>query len=238
MDSSPTRPTFLQRLVGWFVAWQLVFIVAANVLFLVTGGLQGLSLYAEATGQLQGWSLYAPDVPHRAGFVGVELRWPGGKSVKLPGVTEPADREHFFRTPGEGRLLNYELHLRLLLLTWKTPKDDASPATWQKRLEDELRLRGPAMRAYLGWRRDRYLRDNPDTPPPDEVVLWVRMHDIAPPGQSPWSWPPPLEVPRARWRPGHEPGEGYLPLESFDITAWPYTEKTRRFLPVRTEGGS
>ena len=45
----------------------------------------------------------AIDVPHRAGFVGVELRWPGGKSVKLPGVTEPADLEHFFRAPGEGR---------------------------------------------------------------------------------------------------------------------------------------
>ncbi len=242
MNSS--SPTFLQRAAGLFVAWQLVFILASNVLFLVyqvamrqAGGAPGAAVtflsratgpYAEATGQLQGWSLYSPDVPHRVGLAVTELRWADGRSIKLPPSNEPEDLNHFFRAPGEGRMLNYEAHLRLVLLTW-TPEDAAEhPDLWRGLVADELRRRSSAMQAYLAWQRDRHLRRHPGEAPPGELVLWVRLYDIPPPGTTPWTWPGPTQVPLARWRPGREPGPGYLPLEMYDVIAWPEW----RFLPV------
>jgi hypothetical protein len=250
MTPTTPRPTLLQRLAGLFVAWQLVFIVAANVFFLLhqvalrqADGAPGVAItflaralgpYAEATGQLQGWSLYAPDVPHRVGFVRTELRWADGRSVKLPARNEPDDFSHFFRAPGEGRLLNYELHLRLMLLTW-TPEDGAKHADrWRHLVADELRLRGSALQAYLAWQRDRYLREHPGETAPGELILWVYLYDIGPPGQTPWSWPGPTQVPLARWRPGREPGRGTLPIEAYDPAAWP----TLQFFPVPENAGA
>jgi hypothetical protein len=223
----------MQRLVGLFVVWQLIFLVAANVLFLLWPAVP--QPYGNATGQWQGWSLYAPDVPKRAGFVAVELRWKDRPAVKLRSDNEPDDLLHFFRPPGTGRLLNYEAHLRLVLLTW-TPQDAAAePEVWRKEVADAVRRWGRPMQAYLGWRRDRYLRDHPGTPPPDELILWVRLYEIGPPGQTPWTWPGPTEVPLVRWRPGAPLREGYLPVEMYDVTVWPYDAARPAFLPVQGE---
>jgi hypothetical protein len=59
------------------------------------------------------------------------------------------------------------------------------------------------IRNYLAcWVRHWRAR-HPDTPQPEQVVLWLRRYPINPPG-SPTVWGEPEEVPIARWLPGVE----------------------------------
>jgi hypothetical protein len=102
--SSSPRPTLAQVLLGFFVVWQLVFLLAANFFGMLPHGMPetdevtdelnvpgpmeaGLaqdfinfvndttSKYAQLTGQFQAWYLFAPRFPHQAVFPTVEFRW-------------------------------------------------------------------------------------------------------------------------------------------------------------------
>jgi hypothetical protein len=104
-DSASRRPTVAQVVLGLFVVWQLVFILATNLLGLFphgqpekdeltdsrvvpadevrSGAVQDAvemaslltSRWAQLTGQYQAWWLFAPDFPTQATFPLVELRW-------------------------------------------------------------------------------------------------------------------------------------------------------------------
>jgi hypothetical protein len=227
MKISVTHPTLLQRVLGGFVLWQLIFALSANVFFFLQRTYSTpmvpilpavTSRWAEATGQLQGWSLFAPNVPTQAAFLMTELRWPDGRSVKLLSPTEPANLDVFFRAPGAARLLNYEAHLRLALLSWSPAEVKERPERWRQHVEGEVRRRGEAMRSYLQWRHREYVQEQPDAPPPSELVLWVRLYDIPGPQASSASWGEPALVPLMRWRPGVAAPAGFIPYEWFDVT--------------------
>jgi hypothetical protein len=99
------RPTFAQVLLGLFVTWQLIFLLAANLLSFfpygepqegelsdsrrrpamadsngpVQDAINGVTAITRRweywTGQVQVWSLFAPTFPTQASFPVVELRW-------------------------------------------------------------------------------------------------------------------------------------------------------------------
>src|SRR4051812_16227705 len=116
----PDRPpTLWQRLVGLFVAWQLLFLLAANAFFLLqrvahrepgepatplTAAAETLPKltwpYAQLTGQWQGWSLFAPNVPRHAALVFTELRWADGERVRIESTEQPDDLKHYWRPLG------------------------------------------------------------------------------------------------------------------------------------------
>ena len=109
MSDIPNKhATLWQRLVGLFVAWQLIFLVASNGLIFLPlaeaeqgeltdsrGPMPGetpdhrldfvktinlsLQTYAHATGQIQAWWLFAPTFPPDATFTLVTLHWNDGQ---------------------------------------------------------------------------------------------------------------------------------------------------------------
>jgi hypothetical protein len=81
------------------------------------------------------------------------------------------------------------------------------------------------MRSYLQWRARPYL-ENVAEIAPSELVLWIRLYDIPGPGQTPWFWREPVDVPLMRWRP-----HARVPLEWFDVT-------TRQFRPIHDAGAN
>ncbi len=118
--SSRRRPTVAQVFLGLFVVWQLLFLLAGNLLggfphgepdegeitdcrsAPATGAdavpLQSLidrtagvtDYWSSLTGQIQSWWLFAPDVPHMATFPVVELRWDEGKGGQDSGTAAVA----------------------------------------------------------------------------------------------------------------------------------------------------
>jgi hypothetical protein len=257
MTAPVSPPSRWQRLVGVFVLVQLVFILASNSFFLIERVFQrepdeppsAVSAvaetlpkvtrpYAHATGQLQGWSLFAPNVPHRAAFVVTEVQWHGGQTrKKLRSENMPADLKDFVQPFGTGRLLQYELHLRLLSLTW-SPRATKEPELWRRLSADEIRNRHQAIRAYLNWRWLEYSARNPGHPPPEALVLRVFLYDLPPPGgarldDAAWRY-----VPLARWRPGVTPPAGCLPVEMIDLGSWQEGDLTEQFEWVPERAGN
>jgi hypothetical protein len=113
MSDFPNRhSTLWQKLVGLFVAWQLVFLVVSNGLVFLPlaeaeqgeltdsrGPIPGeipdsrldvvkvinhwFQAYAYATGQIQAWWLFAPTFPPDATFTLVTLHWNDGQSADV-----------------------------------------------------------------------------------------------------------------------------------------------------------
>lgn len=253
MNPHGAAPTLWQRVVGAFVVVQLVFLCAANAFFMLNRLYQRdadepASLlsetaailprltrpYAELTGQLQGWSLFAPNVPHRAAFVSTELRWHDGRREWAESTTDMPDVTRFSRPLGEGRLMQYDLHLRLLPLTWSPQAAQDNPAEWRRHTIEEVRIRQHALLAYLRWRLGQYHEHHAEAAPPDELVLWARLYDLPAPGQE-GQWSEPRLVPLGRWQPAVTPPPGCLPIQMQDLGAWP--RPTEHFEWVRASDG-
>jgi hypothetical protein len=252
------RPNIRRILLGWFIVWQLVFLGASSSLAFwfsthpaptlkeaersslgkvgvvsnVAAGVLDLTKHWSAlTGQWEGWSLYGPHVPTHSTFLAVELVWDGEPArdpVLLTSDFEPRDRLQYFRPFGSARLSNYEAYLSLVLWGWDHEAAAKKPEPWRQRLAEHIRKECRHILAYLRRKLASFQREHPATTTPTEVILKGRLYSIAPPGQRPWSWPSPTEVPVARWQPQRAISEGCLPLES-------YNPGTGRFdlLPVR-----
>jgi hypothetical protein len=222
------------------VVWQLVFILAANFLSILpeksaAGPAAVTNCWAELTGQWQGWSLYAPFVPHQAVFLEVELRWdnnltrpaPPAGSVRLRPANEPDDPYHYRRPVGTFRLPQYPANLSLVLWAWDGADYARDPEKWRQEIAKAVRNKWRPTLAYLRWALSQYERDHPGRAPPRQVILVGRLYSIPPPGEAPWHWDGPHEVPLARWQPGSAVPEDRLPLESYDPVK-------RRFEPLPT----
>jgi hypothetical protein len=247
---STSRPRPGQVLLGLFVVGQLSFLLAANFLPLlrsalaskswpgeeaVAPGVEGTRHWARWTGQLQGWSQYSPAAPAQAVFVAVELRWdddphwPGlGRREVLRSASEPEDPHRYFRPFGSFRLHAYEADLSRVTWAWDAEAYAREPEEWRQRFVAAVRQSWPAMQAYLSWRWREQQRQRPDEPEPKQVVLLCRLYQVPPPGTRPWDWGAAVEQPVARWRPAHQAGPGWLPIDAFNPV-------TRRFEPVPRE---
>jgi len=227
--SSPAAPrsTWPQRLLGAFILWQLLFLLAGNAAPLLPEPARDRvgavpNAWATLTGQWQEWSLFAPLVPDRALFVAVEGWSPGmEKPVRLPSSFEPNDDGRYCRPPGSGdRLFHQEKQLAWPMLVFTSQQDIAAKAKeWHDYLADQVRPRWREYRTYLAWRRREYQRANPDAPTPREWTLLVRIYPVSAAGTAP-ARQEIIEMPFVRWRPDVEPPPGCLPLELYDFGVW------------------
>jgi hypothetical protein len=88
---------------------------------------------------------------------------------------------------------------------------------WAAAVESDVRARADAMAAYLGWRLAAFRREHPELPTPVEAVLLVRLYRVPPPpGPTPWHWEYLGQHPLARWLPGDRVPAGFLPVEAYD----------------------
>jgi hypothetical protein len=198
-------------------------------------GVSGVSdRWMEATGQLQGWSLFAPIFPPQAGFVAVEFRWQDGSHDLVKSRFEPADPLRYSRPPGTyERLFNYESRFVILPAFWPESKlgPDGRPweLEWAEAITERVRVQWKSMRAYLRWQRDRYMREHPNLPPPEEAILLVDLYITPGPEDRPWAPKGPVSRHLARWQLEVSPPPGFLPIEVCTDPAKEHFE----WLPVR-----
>jgi hypothetical protein len=141
---------------------------------------------------------------------------PARDTVLLPSPNEPADPQHYFRL-GHFRLRRFEGWVTPVLARRADEAEVPARARWLALTDRHLRREWPAVRAYLRWRTDEYLRDHPGRPAPRQVILHVRRYHIAAPQEAgPSPWDAPESRPVARWRPGRAVSPEYLPVEMYN----------------------
>jgi hypothetical protein len=234
-------------LLGAFVVWQLVFIVASNLFDLFPHRIHRLDemtsfrellagtknprpvihalasvtdCWAQLTGQYQMWWLFAPDFPQQATFPVVELRWDDAAlpPIRLLSPTEPANTASYFHPPDStDRLLHYEVNLGLGYAYFDQAEAAEAPDKWRRRHFDMVSSQWKSMRAYMQWKTTRFLAQRPDLPPPDEVRLLIRLYPSPPPGAVPAQRSPPYDLPYSRWRCAEQGSSDFLPVEAYDL---------------------
>src|SRR5947209_6809127 len=99
---------------------------------------------------------------------------------------------------------------------------------WQAELKAEHpdQYRGESLRVvrdmrrslttFLRWKVDQYRNQNPDVPPPTEVILKAHILPDPSPGTSRLDRPAAFYIPVALWQPSETPSDDCLPLEAWD----------------------
>jgi hypothetical protein len=154
--------------------------------------------WAETTGQEQGWGLFAPNAVDYSAFPSLELRWDDpeqGRALYEPIVLAsdnlPRDRRRYLRFGG--------FRLRRIVTEFEFDTTKLTEAQIQGVVGADSRT---VVLAYMRWRLIRFRRENPDLPPPAQVILWVQTFGIPdPPGPRPWDWVEYKPLPLARWLP-------------------------------------
>jgi hypothetical protein len=208
------RPALSQVLLGLFVLGQLLFLAEANLLRFFVQALQlnaavpfqeidrGFTSYEKWTGQTQYWRLFSPFPPGSA-FTVVQLRWKGGTTRTLPVLGDPAPSFRYWNPPGSGdRRFNYEQNLVIIRVFWEPKHLPHYAQLIRAQQREALRHKRGQVRAYLSWRLHQFRKEEPDLPPPDEVILIVRFYQASEPGAEVWQWRGPDDKPLARWQPG------------------------------------
>jgi hypothetical protein len=142
---------------------------------------------------------------------------------------EPDDIRSFVRL-GRFRLRRYESNLDLTLSCRDDKVGEGHLDAWRERIAGKVRGDAAALLAYMHWRLRVFQERNPDTPPPRQVVLIVRVYRIPSPEEPTTSafWPRPEQRPLARWQPAREEDDRYLPIEM-------YNPVVERFEPLRVK---
>ena len=109
----PRRSSVRQILLGALLAWQVFFLVTANLAGLTGGSvraaLDGIDrVWAEAACQHQVWGQYAPNITRHAIFAAVELRWSDGSSVEVRSEAEEDDPFSYVQDARPYRVALYE----------------------------------------------------------------------------------------------------------------------------------
>jgi hypothetical protein len=191
----------------------------------------GLSRWGELTGQTQGWALFAPTFGHQASLPVVAIQQPGALlpvRVQLQSPFKPVDPHVYFRSLWPScRLFNYEYRLALLFWRWDNEKMSNGSyfsehrEEWRQAAFQRVRWQNRSMQAYMRWRVDKYLRENPQAIAPATVALGVETIPSPPPDSpfafrrdGPWFW-------LALWSPKAAVPPGNLPVQAIDLWSQP-----------------
>jgi hypothetical protein len=220
-----------------FVIWQICFLVGINGRVLARGDPNHLvqrifSRWEQLSAQWQSWGFFAAFTPPQCSFAEVDLRWPS-KTETIRSVFEPKDTARYFQPVLEAhRRFNFEAKLTVSQARWDEWLVTAAPPEgWHKYMSGVLHIHGGAMCSYLRWHLRNYLREHPDAPVPQEVVLKLRLYEHRAPDDEAGTYPGPVERPLLIWRPGSEPSPDYWPIEVFD----PRSGQPERYLYAETE---
>ena len=215
------RASARQILLGAVLLWQVFFLLTANLATLVDGPLRGGldavdHLWAEAACQHQVWGQYSPNITRHAIFAAVEFRWADGSSVEVRSDAEEIDPFDYVQDATPYRVALYEGDLIRPLWDFTAETMKTRPDAFVAEASERVRSRQKPIVAYLDWQRRRFLERHPRVTPPSECVLRVHVWVVPPHDRKPWTWPPPDDVPLARWRPGVAPPPGDLDVEVWD----------------------
>jgi hypothetical protein len=137
--------------------------------------------------------------------------------VRLHTVLEPNDPQSYFRPQSSfDRLFHYEIRLGLIVSNWNEHTLSERPEFWRTAFQDRVRRQWRSIRAYFRWYLQHFEQENPELPPPKQLILSIRIYQIPEPGKTSEPWPAPWEQPLARWRPEAPSQPGVLPIEAFD----------------------
>jgi hypothetical protein len=178
--------------------------------------------WGELTGQAQGWSLFAPVFGHQASLPAVYLYRTGAQTswINLHSPFRPADPNAYFRLPESScRLFNYEYRLALLYWTWSADSFGKHRDEWSQAALDRVRRQQKSMLAYMRWRADRYVRDNPRGLVPTRAELVAELIPSPPPAAPDDLRQPYSMFLLARWFLGTPPPPGCLPVQAYDQVA-------------------
>jgi hypothetical protein len=234
----------MNRVLGLFILFQLVYLPIANLIKLVplgipesTGELNddiqlrgqafvapvqavadaagtGFARWGELTGQAQGWSLFAPVFGHQAALPVVELY-----QIRLRSQFVPADANYYFRAPSSAcRLFNFEYRLALLYWNWDSLSYWDRRGEYAKSTELRVRRQNRSMLAYMRWKMDRFLSANPLQGAPARVALLAEIIP-SPPMNDPWAMrePPHRGYDIALWECMTPTPAGMMPVQSSNV---------------------
>ena len=186
------------------------------------------TFWGEVTGQEQGWNMFTPDFPPHTVVPIAELHFAGGTTARVPSRFAPDDPDR----PGmrwplvHDREFNYEANITML--GWHADEATVAkkPEVWSK-LPDRVRDNHELISHWLAWKMRTYLKANPGTPEPVEVVMIFRYIPTRLPNEA-TDAPrrPTFERPFAKWYPSGPRAPGLLPLEGYDPVA-------KRFVPLK-----
>jgi hypothetical protein len=125
---------------------------------------------------------------------------------------EPANPRQFFRA-GRFRLRKYESGLDVVLRVKGNESLDRTVDRWRDQIKDKVEKDWDNMLPYLRLRLRDFRACFPERRPPDQVILLVRHYRIPKPEKFSEKWYVPDTQPLARWQPGAEWVNGYLPIE-------------------------
>jgi hypothetical protein len=249
--------TAARAALGLFVVWQLLFLLASNVLSVADA--VRAALHKSPPAQRVAPDLFNGKGAVHAGFRSVERvtqLWEGltgqGQYWQLfaPDVADVipflavelrweggpsevllSDNEPadpgHFFRAGRFRLRRYESTLDCSPLPGRPFDPDGDD--WAAAIERDVRGGAESMAAYLRWRLAAFRREHPDLDTPTEVVLIVRLYRVPPPpGPRPWHWEYLGQHPLARWLPEAPVPAGYLPVEAYDPTSDSFVRLGRR----------
>jgi hypothetical protein len=245
-EPSPIPPSRAQVLLGWFIVWQLVFLLVANVVSLVpradpqTAGLASypveasrfvMRFWSGLTLQGQFWRMF-PEFPHDSMFPAVKIvyeepaRGTTNRNVLLLSDFEPgnlyAHHDLFWHVD---RLWHYDAHLALIYIPWNEQSLGQEPEAYQRYRNERIKNFDQPVLAYLRWRLAVFQQNHPEARP-REAILLFRIYDTPAPGTQPWRYPEPAERPVARWR--LDPPPLGQPLESYDPRRTEFVEVKQR----------
>ncbi|HEY1957291.1 MAG TPA: hypothetical protein VGH28_16845 [Polyangiaceae bacterium] len=217
----PPRASLRQILLGALLLWQVFFLFTANLATLVDGPLRGAldaidHVWAEVACQHQVWGQYSPNITRHAIFAAVEFRWADGSSIEVRSESEENDPFDYVQDATPYRVGLYEGDLIRPFWDFTAATMNEKPAAFVAEASERIRSREKPIVAYLDWQRRRFIARHPNVAPPVACVLRVHVWVVPEHDQKPWTWPPPDDVPFARWRPDVAPPPGDLAVEVWD----------------------
>jgi len=130
---------------------------------------------------------------------------------------EPTNIEKFFRL-GNFRIRRFENNLALDLVPKEEETPEETAQRWREKIQKYLKDSdyGYLVRPYMEWRLRQIQRKTREETQPRQLILLMRRYQINDPKEGTQPWQGPHSNPVARWQPGVDRGDQYLPLEMFN----------------------
>ena len=264
MDQSSSLPRRLLSVgIGLFALWQIVFLIAANVIDLVPRRIEGtpvdplqevgtfttieplqktvdvvgdvLDAYAEFTGQEQTWPLFAPGFPPHSTFGAIEVQFADGYRTTILSDYEPADYNHApYRLPlFQVRRYNLEYQFVPAVMQHTPEALESVPQLIRDVTFRAYRQKQTNLKHWLKWRVGQYQKAHPEHGAPVEIVYKARYIPTPLPSEAK-AWVKPVrERPLARWRNPDQP----TPAGELPLQVYDVSTSPGRWVTLLTDGG-